>query len=186
MGHSLRLPSAASASIAAAPPQGPGPDWLARIIALGGLGLSLAQFFFNRRKADRDRRLSIEDDFWLRKVLSPTVLEPLLKVIVDLLNALPTRDASEASRMAYALEVTEKFQRLSVSVQMLELYHSELPAIFLGHLTSCEDLLSTYSNDLAHAVSDSAEPPNINTVRTAVWKEVNRAMVDVRERQKNH
>lgn len=119
-------------------------------------------------------------------MLSPTVLEPLLKAIVDLLNGLPTHDTPEDNRREYALDVTEKFQRLAVSVQMLELYHSELPGVFLTHLTSCEDLLSTYSNDLANAITNSGESPDINSVRTAVWKEVNRAMVDVRERQRNH
>lgn len=155
-------------------------------MALLGLCVSGGQFLYNRRKAERDRKLSIEDDFWLRKVLSPTVLEPMLEGIVDLLNKLPTQLADEPKRREYAVDVTEKFQRLAVSVQLLELYHPELPAVFSGHLTACEDALSAYSNELAHAVTNATSPPDLNSVRTEVWRQVNRAMVEVRERQRRH
>jgi hypothetical protein len=56
---------------------------LAPVISTVALLLSLATLFYTRKKDSRARAQSILDDYWLRKIASPLVIEPLLKWILE-------------------------------------------------------------------------------------------------------
>ncbi len=150
-------------------------DWFARLIGVVGVGLSAWFGFYKMR---RDRRLSIEDDFWLRKVVSPTAIEPMLKTIVDLLASLPSTNASAEDQRAYASRVTEQVQRLMGGVQMLALLDAELTGYMLKGLADCEDSLTGYCQKLSQG-----ETVDINELNTSIWDAVNRALSPIKSWQ---
>lgn len=126
-------------------------------------------------KMKRDRHLSIEDDFWLRKVVSPTTIEPMLKAIVDLLASLPSASSSAEDQRAYASRVTEEVQRLMGGVQTLALLDAALPRHMLTGLTECEDRLTGYCQKLSQG-----EAPDINELNTSIWIAVKRALSPIK------
>ncbi|WP_139351884.1 hypothetical protein [Polaromonas sp. A23] len=150
-------------------------DWWAR--AIGGFSL-LVSVAFGLWKMRRDRRLSIEDDFWLRKIIAPTSVEPLLKAIVKLLEDLPTSESSEGELAAYAIRVTKELQLHSSSVQTFALLDPKLPGEVLSHLSNCEDVFADHCQALSEKKSSDS-----SVVRNAVWTSVNNAFLPIRDWQ---
>ncbi len=159
-------------------------DWFTRTIAIIGLVASVAGFGFTIYKTRRDRRLSIEDDFWFRKIITPTTIEPMLQSFVTLLDQMPTRGCTEETQRSFALKVTSEFQRLNSTAQVLALFHGNLPAEVCAKLTLCEDSLMEYSTKLAHA--DDGPDSSIATVKHRVWAQLNDVLRVIRDRQLRH
>lgn len=161
-------------------------DWFARSVGVGALLLSCVGLWFNIQKGRRDRRLSVEDDFWLRKLISPTVIEPLLEKMIELMEEIPATASGDEARRLYSVKVTEEIHRLQVSVKMLSLYHASLPDELRKRLRNCEDHLTTFMGDVANALAAGETAPAANDVREKVWAEVIDAMAKIREIQKAH
>ena len=69
------------------------------------LCVSIGGVVYTYRKDSRARKHSIEDDYWLRKVIGPIAIEPLLKGILEMIAAAP----SDSSMATYSAEVTKEF-----------------------------------------------------------------------------
>ncbi|HEY8878648.1 MAG TPA: hypothetical protein VIN03_13860 [Roseateles sp.] len=182
----MATPVSASASAAAEAEKEPKVDWFARSAAVIAILLSSGGLWFNYWKGKRDRRLSVEDDFWLRKLISPTVIEPLLEKMIELMDDIPATSAGDEARRDYAAKVSAEVHRLQVSVKMLSLYHTCLPDELGQRLRNCEDLLTGYMGDVANALAEGKSVPAGNDVREKVWSEVIAAMAKIREIQQAH
>lgn len=156
-------------------------DWWARGIGAAGLLVAGVNFIYGIRKTRRDRRLSIEDDFWFRKIITPTTIEPMLKAFVDLLDALPSRQTSEEDQRAFALKITKDIQRLNASVQTLALFNEDLPGKVAEKLRACEDTLTEHSSALTRPVADG--DMSRDDVHLKVWKQLNDAMRAIQQSQ---
>lgn len=169
----IRPSSGASGAEAAEKVADPVARWLA------GLGLLIAglNFGFAIRKANRDRRFSIEDDFWFRKIITPNAIEPALEKLVELLGEMPLTSTEPSEAQAYALKVTSAFQSMRGSIQTLALYDPELPAKVIKELEECEDVLTNFAGSLT---SGSAK---IENVRSQVWSKMNEAVSHIRDVQ---
>ena len=91
-------------------------------ISLLALGVSVWSFWYNRSKDARSRLQSIEDDYWLRKVVSPMSIEPFLKHVTQMVATLPV--ASESTKESVAefwKGQTLKQGEFSAAFQALEL-----------------------------------------------------------------
>ncbi|MGH2376583.1 MAG: hypothetical protein ACRDIC_24385 [bacterium] len=75
------------------------PSLLVSILALLLAGLS---FRYSRRKDSAARQQSIQDDFWLRKVISPAAIEPFVKFSSNVIAGLPRIDGEGISAAAVA------------------------------------------------------------------------------------
>jgi hypothetical protein len=159
-------------------------DWFARILGAVGLCIALSNFGYGVYKTRRDRRLSIEDDFWFRKIITPTTIEPMLSAFVKLLDDLPTRLSSEEEQREFALRTTKDLQRLNTSVQTLALFNEELPSKVAEKLRACEDTLADYS--LCLTKPESAEHKTRAEVVQQVWKQLNEAMRSIQQYQLKH
>ena len=62
---------------------------IALIISSGGLLISGFGFLNTLRKDKIARIRSIEDEYWIRKVISPIALEPLIKKIIETVSNIP-------------------------------------------------------------------------------------------------
>ena len=117
-------------------------DWVTRIIAIVGVILGVANFCLTYWKIRRDRRLSVEDDFWFRKIIAPVSIEPLIKSVLSLLHEMPDADSPDATKKSYAVKITSEFQKLYVSMQPLALIDESWPRIGFERLQICEDILT--------------------------------------------
>lgn len=119
-------------------------DWSVRTAAYIGLFLSLANICFSLWKLRRDRRLSVEDDFWFRKIVAPTTIEPLIKGVMGLLQEMPERGRSVEDLSEYARKITTEFQKLYPAMQTLGLVDSNWPKLVNDKLRACEDALTEH------------------------------------------
>ena len=121
-------------------------DPVARSLAGFGLLLTAASFCFTLIKAKRDRRLSVEDDFWFRKIVAPSAIEPILKSVAELLNGLPPAAENEERHREYAAKVTTEILRLSTQAHLLALFEQDMPDILKEALRDVEDNILSYPN----------------------------------------
>ena len=124
----------------------PGPekevDSVTRILAILGICLGGVNLFLTVWKIRRDRRLSVEDDFWFRKIIAPVSIEPLIKSVMALLHEMPDARSPQEAKQSYAAKITTEFQKLYVSMQPLALIEETWPRMVVERLQSCEDLMT--------------------------------------------
>ena len=116
-------------------------------ISLIALGLSAYAVHYNKRKDARARDQSIQDDFWLRKIVSPASIEPFVKLSTDVIAELP-----DATDVGLSEEVVTNWHnqyhttllRLKPGFKTLELLSGGLLAQIEAELESFEDELATY------------------------------------------
>lgn len=117
---------------------------------LSGFALlvSLSNVVYTYRKDRRARMQSINDDFWIRKIISPTVIEPMMESITEAMSAMP--DDCNSTKWDPQLYVTyiEKYQvelqKLGASFHMLNLLDKALCTKVIGCLDKIEDTLLDY------------------------------------------
>lgn len=82
--------------------------------------LSIGSLVYTYRKDARARTQSIEDEFWLRKVLSPVFLEPLIKQVTDFSANLPgdcsLNQTNATVYQDFARECQENLQKLNQGI----------------------------------------------------------------------
>lgn len=119
-------------------------------IAISLIALVISGFTlkYNRGKDERARVQSIQDDFWIRKIVSPISIEPFLKYIQELGTILPT-----ASQDLHYVEQTwgdqaNKLGEFRLSFQILNVVDSRLQANVSEKLDELEDRITIYCGQL--------------------------------------
>ena len=130
-------------------------------ISLLALAVSVGSFRYNRSKDARSRLQSIEDDYWLRKVVSPMSIEPFLKHVTQMAAALPVAsDSTKESVGEFWKSQTLKQGEFSAAFQALELVDDKLVIRVCNELEQIDDLLSDYCGRLQQSLNgdDVATP----------------------------
>jgi len=117
------------------------------IISLIALGLSAYAVYYNKQKDARVREQSIQDDFWLRKIVSPASIEPFVKLSSEVIAELPDVTdptfSEDGAKTWYGQHHTTLL-RLKPGFKTLELLSVGLLAQVEAELESFEDELATY------------------------------------------
>jgi hypothetical protein len=74
---------------------------VAVVISLASFGVTVWDKWLGIRKDARSREQSIQDEFWLRKVLFPTSIEPAMGFVTEVIGKLPAPTATQGERLAY-------------------------------------------------------------------------------------
>lgn len=157
-------------SAATVGPEKPVDAW-ARGLSLLSLVGGIVGFSYQEWKRRRDRRNSIDDDFWFRKIISPASIEPMAKVLFELLQGIPDQSALQPEQKAFAQKVTVEMAKIYASLQILNLSDDSLALRVIDKLSLCEDALTEYCVGLA------AQPPVIDPdVRTKVLEGMTQAL----------
>ena len=126
------------------------------VTSLVALILSYTAYKYNRNKDKRARTQSINDDFWLRKVVSPVAIEPFVKFTISLTHTLPRPvDGSEKVQIFW-VETTQKLTEFSASFANLELISPDLNRSVALQLEGIEDAIAEYCGSLQQHLNDSA------------------------------
>jgi len=117
------------------------------VISLIALGLSAYAVYYNKQKDASAREQSIQDDFWLRKIVSPASIEPFVKLSSDVISELPDvtdPSFSEDGVKTWYGQHHTTLLRLKPGFKTLELLSVGLLAQVEAQLESFEDELATY------------------------------------------
>lgn len=115
-------------------------------MSLLAVSLSFWSFFYTRSKDAKARRQSIQDDFWLRKVISPISIEPFVKYTTDLRNALAQVEITSTAEDVESLwsNLSIELSQLNAGFQLLELVDETLTPKIQVYLDVIDDELATY------------------------------------------
>jgi hypothetical protein len=130
-------------------------------------GLSIRSFFYTRAKDAKARRQSIQDDFWLRKVVSPNSIEPFVKYTTELRATLPTVGVLTHIEGAQSLwsTLSTKLSELVAGFQLLDLVDETLTPKVQDHLDVIDEELATYCGNFIAMLS--GEPGSTTPDRSA-------------------
>lgn len=119
------------------------------VLSLVAIGLSWWTFKYNRNKDQRSRTQSIQDDFWLRKIITPISIEPLLKYNMELATSLPVATSMTKEDVEkYWADQMEKIGELALSFRTLSLVSQELEKSVSEKMEEFEDCFVTYCGSL--------------------------------------
>lgn len=131
------------------------------LLSLVALCVSLYTLVYNRRKDDRQRLRSVDDEYWLRKVLSPHSIEPFLKFSTELIQHLPPAEGSEpASEAAAFVQLRIQLRGLMTAFDALAVVDPQLAASVNALVEQFEDRLATYGYARKMFQESGAEEPS--------------------------
>lgn len=117
-------------------------------MSLVALAVSGASLYYTLTKDQRARKQSIHDDFWLRKVVSPVSIEPLVRFGTELLAALPGPASDRAAARAFGVEKLAELRAHTEAFRTLLLISDSLFAEVEPLLEAVEDRLAEYLGHL--------------------------------------
>ena len=123
--------------------------------------LSIRTFVYSRSKDQAARDQSVQDDFWVRKVVAPISIEPFLRYVNELSGALPTAArATDAEIQQYWVDQVEKMEQFTIAFRTLALIEPTLDAAVAEKLGELEDVLASYCGELRLHLSAGAPAPD--------------------------
>ncbi|MFM0088916.1 hypothetical protein PQR46_18565 [Paraburkholderia sediminicola] len=149
----------------------------------GGLGI------YTYRKDAKARRQSISDDYWLRKVVSPVAIEPVVKFILETVASLP----EDCSHSAFSVPSIDQFLKTyqnnhlaqATNLIALGLLSADLYSKASAAFDDIEDAVISFCSDNRQALKDASG--NAKHTRThaseAVRHKLNEMLQDVRNYQ---
>lgn len=132
------------------------------VLSLVAIGISIASFFYNKRRDERSRRQSIQDDFWIRKIISPISVEPFLKYSTQLSAGLPTAHGSTHEMVReFWTNSSAKITEYTLTFSVFGFLDRDLDAALQGELEKFDECLAVYCGKLMqHLSGDSMRAPN--------------------------
>ena len=114
------------------------------LISFLALFVSLAALRYNRSKDALARTQSVNDDYWLRKVVSPNSIEPFLAFGTDLSTELPPTDSGAVDEAAVFKAQRQRLGNLAMAFGNLAVVDPSLE-VEVGQLVErYEDRLVAY------------------------------------------
>jgi hypothetical protein len=177
-------PTIAPATAVATRPEAKIADTLAPwalLMSILSIVITIANLAYGWNKDKRARAASIDDDFWFRKVVTPSAIEPTIQGVRELLTTLPTEEDPVDVRRDYARAVTTKFVALQGNIALLSLLDEKLPELISGTLSDCEDLLTNYAGQLVENEPQNELTMARTKVQTDAWGFVKLSLQTIRE-----
>ncbi|TWI62566.1 hypothetical protein IP91_04087 [Pseudoduganella lurida] len=138
-------------SVSVPPPQPPDTsEWgtPSTIVAVIALVVSLGVPIYTWLKDKGDKKKSVEDDYWLRQVVGPVAIEPLLKNVIELIGAVPADAISGNFSLQNIHEFHEQYLKklatLAVNANSLQIIDGRLAAKAAVAIDEIQELMIDY------------------------------------------
>lgn len=129
--------------------------------SLVAIVLSVWSLRYTKGKDARARQQSIQDDYWLRKVVSPVSIEPFLKFGTELLSKLPDAQDGPDAAAAFGKQRLSELRTLGASFIPLRLLSEDVHTSVETAMDDFEDRLATYMGELdAYFKGQRQDPPS--------------------------
>lgn len=127
--------------------------WISTLVSIFALIISIGGLMYGLYKDRKSRLQSIEDDYWIRKVISPIALEPLIKKITDTVSAIPddrqSQNFNKKSCKDFGIQFQSDWAPLASSVGALALLDREICKTAMKHVSNIEDEVLRYCSNNA-------------------------------------
>lgn len=132
------------------------------VLSLVAIGISVASFFYNKRRDERSRQQSIQDDFWVRKIISPISVEPFLKYSTQLTAGLPTAHGFTHDMVReFWTDNSAKITEYTLTFGVFGFLDRDLDAALQSELEKFDECLAVYCGKLMqHLTGGSMRAPN--------------------------
>lgn len=115
---------------------------------IAAIVISMLSLGYGLKKDSRARRQSIDDDYWLRKVIGPIAIEPLTKDILEIATMLPedccSNNYDQAALKSYMETHQQKLQQHISAVYCLAVVDDKLCESIVESTNAIEDALLEY------------------------------------------
>jgi hypothetical protein len=163
-------------------------DYASLILSVIAVIASIGAIYYTHIQDKASRNRSVNDEFWIRQIISPVVIEPFIKEINGLVSELPDDCSSTAGdNQIYQafLEITHpKFQHLYISMEALKIISDDLFNQSIRELESLEDLVINYCGDnIDEKVDINSQPVN---PRSNIEASIKNKLITILEKIKHH
>jgi hypothetical protein len=154
-------------------------------VSLVALALSAWSFWYGRKKDGKSRQQSVEDDYWLRKIVSPMFTEPFVKQGVDLISGLPPHEGAIIAAVSEQMtQAVKSWQGVMESSRTLAILDKALAASVYDDLNRIEDSYVEYCGKLkAHLDDVRNEPPDRMKARELIGDQMHAVLSKIKARQ---
>ncbi|HZV98622.1 MAG TPA: hypothetical protein VFF74_06490 [Methylophilaceae bacterium] len=146
---------------------------LALIVSIGGMCYT----FFKDKKS---RLRSINDEFWIRKIISPIALEPIITELNVLASGFPEDAKLGTLRPSTYKKHIQKFQlqmlEMGLALYVLKLLDQNLYSTVKSNLSDIEDFILEYYGE---AAKKAADKPYTSISRSDVTEKVMSKVVEI-------
>ncbi|NIE67428.1 hypothetical protein [Burkholderia sp. Ax-1719] len=152
------------------------------LISLASLGVTVWDKFLGLRKDARSREQSIQDEFWLRKVLFPTSIEPAMTFATEVMGELPAATTTSAERLTYFGSFQEKHRAQMRKLMLVAPIWPNVFSMLEEAFELIEDAVAGYCN-----LPDSPQGHALERTTTtdALSSALSQIYVGIRDHQKS-
>lgn len=141
---------------------------VALVVSTLSLIATIVDKVYGLRKDKRSREQSIQDEFWLRKVLFPSAVEPAMNFMAETIATLPAASAEGTVRLAYFSEFQGKLRDHARKLMLVATLWPNVYERLNGAFEAFEDVVADYC-------SEAVDPANINmTSHTTATNDVSK------------
>lgn len=155
-------------------------------IALVAMYLSAKSIAYTRSKDDRARQQSIQDDFWLRKVISPVSIEPFVTFMTKLLAELPEPGITPVTEgKKFCEDKLRELRSLMSAFETIRLIDDKLLKDILPRLENVEDQLAVYFGELTRYWDAGEDAPSRPALVENLTASLTNVLGPIKEHQAN-
>jgi hypothetical protein len=129
------------------------------IVSVVAIVVSIAAFVVSKRQQKYVITRSIKDDYWLRTLVSPVCISPIIDLRNEIVKSIPSTSVSGVELRNFAVEVAGKFAELNSALANLSIVSQDLVKKTKDKLSLAEDEVATYIALLGHHIDDPAVVP---------------------------
>lgn len=152
------------------------------IISFTSLIVTLVDKYLAYRKDQRSREQSIQDEFWLRKVLFPSAIEPAMNFAVETMGNLPAPSSTAQVFQDYFLDFQQKHRGHARKLLLVATMWPDVYKKLNGDFETIEDGVAVYCG------TAPLDPNNATAGHTKVTNDIGEALsnfcVAIRDHQK--
>jgi hypothetical protein len=164
-----------------------GKDSPALIMSLIAVLVSIYAFYVSSRQQKFGIKRSIQDDYWLRTLVSPVCIVPLLDLRKHIMETLPAQGVTPNELKAYSVNSSARFSQMDSALGNLGIVSGDLVGEARTRLGFAEDEVSNYIALLGLHVGDPVANvlPDILSSREAISAKIFDVLKPIQDHQLN-
>jgi hypothetical protein len=157
-------------------------------VSVFAIGLTLWNLLYTQNKDRRAREISVRDDFWIRKVISPATIEPMMGYTNTLQNRFPSHPSATSPEDTLEIWLKEvgEFEALRHAFVMLQMLDEHLWEYIDKEFDQASDLIAEYFGELVASIQSPEHlPPNLLETKAKMQTISNRIFKRILEYQRS-
>ena len=155
------------------------------LVSLCALVLSGLSYKYLKAKDRNARTHSVNDDYWLRKVISPVTIEKFVPRVTKIIAKLPDNTATASEVTSFFRSQQNRLLGLRQEFSALHMLDASLSDAVGQDLESIEDRLSLYCHALELHLTNNLQMPDKADCIDSLVEARNRLLKKVREYQES-